>query len=79
MTTMLRGGRGGAVRLKLYLSFLWFAAAPPHDVTYPARAWASLLGLEDPEARGARRIIDAITWLDAHDFVVVEGRPRRAT
>jgi hypothetical protein len=72
---LLRGGRGGAVRLKLYLAFLWFAAAPPHDVTYPARAWAGLLGLDDPEGNGARRIIDAITWLGAEDFVDVQRRP----
>lgn len=80
LAAMLRGGRGGSVRLKTYLSFLWFAAAPPHDVTYPARAWAGLIGLDDPEVNGARRIIDAIAWLGAHDLVEVDrqrGRPSR--
>lgn len=72
---LLRGGRGGAVRLKLYLAFLWFAAAPPHDVTYPARAWSGLLGLDDPEGNGARRVIDAITWLGSEGFVDVQRRP----
>lgn len=75
MARMLRGGRGGSVRLKVYLSFLWFAAAPPHDVTYPARAWAGLIGLNDPEVNGARRVVDAITWLADEEFVTVQRRP----
>ena len=82
MTRMLRGGRGGSVRLKLFLAFLWFAANPPHDVTYPARAWAGLLGLDDPESGGARRVTDGIDWLAAHDFVKVSrqrGRPAHVT
>jgi hypothetical protein len=82
LAKMLRGGRGGQVRLKLYLSILWLAAAPPHDVAYPARAWASLLDLEDPSGRGARRINDAIAWLEANSFVTVEdqpGHPNRVT
>ena len=29
LATLLRGGRGGEVRLKLYLSILWFAGGPP--------------------------------------------------
>lgn len=72
---LLRGGRGGSVRLKLYLSLLWFAANPPYDVTYPARAWAQLLDLPDPEVGGARRVSDALAWLKAHRFVEVQNRP----
>lgn len=72
---MLRGGRGGEVRLKLYLSLLWFAASPPHDATYPARAWASLLGLNDPAGNGARRINEAFSWLSTHNFVSLQHRP----
>lgn len=74
---MLRGGRGGEVRLKLYLSLLWFAASPPHDATYPARAWAALLGLEDPDGNGARRINDAFAWLDERHFIRLERLPGR--
>jgi hypothetical protein len=36
----------------------------PHDLAYPARAWATLLGLPDPAGRGARRINEAILWLE---------------
>ena len=75
MALLLRGGRGGEVRLKLYLSILWFAANPPYDVTYPARAWASLLDLPDPERNGARRIGDALRWLGTRGLLDLERRP----
>lgn len=75
MAVLLRGGRGGSVRLKLYLSLLWFAANPPYDVTYPARAWAQLLDLPDPELGGARRVSDALAWLKSRQFVEVQNRP----
>jgi hypothetical protein len=71
----LRGGRGGQVRLKTYLSMLWLAAAPPHDASYPARAWATLLDLPDPSGNGARRVNDAIAWLGKHNFLDIEFRP----
>jgi hypothetical protein len=75
LALMLRGGRGGQVRLKTYLSILWLASAPPHDVAYPSRAWATLLDLGDPAGRGARRITDATSWLESHHFITVESRP----
>lgn len=75
MARILRGGRGGEVRLKLYLSLLWFAAKPPHDVTIPAYNWAGLLGLPDHESNGARRISDALNWLDRHHFVTLNRQP----
>jgi DNA-binding transcriptional ArsR family regulator len=75
LARLLRGGRGGEVRLKLELSFLWFAAALPHDVSLPARVWAVLLGLEDPEARGTRRVRQAIDALEGNDLIRVERHP----
>lgn len=75
LAKMLRGGRGGSVRLKTYLGMLWLAAAPPHDLVYPARAWATLLDLPDPEGLGARRVNDAVAWLEDNHFVTVEQRP----
>jgi hypothetical protein len=60
-----RGGRGGAVRLKLYLCLNLLAAHPPYDIrSVPARAWATALALPDPERNGARRVNDAIDWLN---------------
>ncbi|WP_433169884.1 hypothetical protein [Kribbella sp. CA-247076] len=71
LAQMLRGGRGGSVRLRLYLSMLYLAAAPPHEVTYPARAWAQLLDLENPTTAGTRRVSDAIKWLERNRYVEV--------
>ncbi|WP_159796582.1 hypothetical protein [Puerhibacterium puerhi] len=82
MAKLLRGGRGGDVRLKLELSFLWFAAAPPHDLAYPARAWATLLDLRDPNISGTRRIRQAINALAEAKLVSVTtqpGQPSRIT
>lgn len=77
LARFLRGGRGGGVRLKLYLAMLWMAANEPHDVSFPARAWAELLDLPNPEGSGDRRVRDAIDWLVEHDFIHVERRPGR--
>jgi hypothetical protein len=69
------GGRGGAARLKLYLSMLWMARndnAPYFQ--HPAHQWARLLGFEDPDHSGARRIQDALRWLDGEAFVELKRR-----
>jgi hypothetical protein len=67
-------GQGGATRLKLLLSLIWLAGAGGgrHDATYPARAWAQLVGLDLPETNGARRISTALDWLEANRFVQLE-------
>lgn len=82
LALMLRGGRGGQVRLKLYLSLLWIGSGEPHTVTAPARSWATLLGLEDPDGNGARRVRAAIEWLTDRRFIKVDaplGRPMKLT
>lgn len=76
LTLLLRGGQGGEVRLKLYLTMLLLAVRPPFDIRepVPARSWATALGIPDPEHRGARRVGDAITWLAEHKFLETERR-----
>jgi hypothetical protein len=75
LTQMLRGGQGGEVRLKVYLSMSLLAVKPPYDIApVPARVWAEALGLPDPERNGARRVNDAIDWLAANDFIRSERR-----
>ena len=75
LAKMLRGGRGGAVRLKLYLCMTLIAAKQPHDIrSIPARAWAEALALPEPQTLGARRIADAISWLDNERLIAVERR-----
>lgn len=75
LAEIIRGGRGGTVRLRLLLSILWFAGSAPYDVTYPNRAWATLLDLRDPPGAGARRIADATTWLANANLVEIQQRP----
>lgn len=75
LAVMLRGGQGGAVRLKLLLAMLWFSVRAPHETSYPARGWAGLLGLNEYETNGARRVTAAIDWLESKRLVRVDRKP----
>lgn len=79
LARLIRGGRGGEVRLKLYLTACMIATAPPYKYTRPTPAlyWATALNLEDPAARGARRISDAFTWLHNNRYLDVDRRQGR--
>lgn len=84
LARMLRGGRGGEVRLKIYLSVTLLATKSPHDIRQPipARAWAEMLALPDPETAGARRVADALAWLNKEKFIKLQrtsGRPPTIT
>lgn len=74
LAQMVRGGRGGEVRLKLYLTMALLAVSPPYDIktAIPARSWAETLDLSDPDHLGARRVSDAIRWLTDHRFIISE-------
>jgi hypothetical protein len=51
------------------------AVSAPYDIQpIPARSWAAVIGLDDPERNGARRINDAIDWLARHKFLVSDRR-----
>lgn len=76
---LVRGGRGGEVRLKILLSLIWVAVQAPHDVSLAARVWAELIGLDDPTGNGARRANAAFKWLVENDFLEAERRPGAAT
>lgn len=79
LARLLRGGQGGEVRLKLYLCLSLLATAPPYDIREPIRSgwWAGALGLPDPDVKGARRISNALEWLDANAYIVLNRRPGR--
>src|SRR5690242_17375576 len=75
LARMIRGGRGGEVRLKLYLTMILVAVRPPYDIkNVPARVWAEMLDLEDPEGLGARRVSDALQWLAQRHFINLTSR-----
>lgn len=79
LAVLLRGSRGGAVRLKFYLALLWVAGGGDerHSATWPARTWAALLDLPDPERLGDRRIRDAIRALEQEELLRTERQPGR--
>lgn len=72
LARVIRGGRGGEVRLKLLLALLWLGAGGQHDVQFPAHTYAALLGLPDRYTNGARRVNDALNWLRDHAFITIE-------
>ena len=75
MSTMLRGGQSGSVRLKLFLSMIWIAAGEGHHIGIPLRSWAQMFGLPNAEGHGQRRIMDAMKWLADNHFVAIKHRP----
>ncbi|WP_420437350.1 hypothetical protein [Candidatus Poriferisodalis sp.] len=77
MMTMLGsgGGRGGDVRLKLYLSLLWASPGGAHDTEFVATDWARLLGLPQYSTNGKRRVYEALNWLAARGFIDKQERP----
>jgi hypothetical protein len=77
LALLLRATKGGAVRLRFYLAVLWQAGGGDerHSVRWPARAWAELLDLPDPEGRGDRRIRDAIRVLEKAGLLTANRRP----
>src|SRR5262245_18641140 len=59
LARLIQGGRGGEIRLKLYLCLTLRAVRQPYDIKpTPASAWAQVLALPDPAGLGARRISD---------------------
>lgn len=69
-----RGGRGGGVIVKLYLALVWRCSGGDFDTDISARTWANLLGLEDPNVKGARRIAKAIKILEECKLISVSPR-----
>jgi hypothetical protein len=67
-------GRGSEVAIKLYLGLLWLSSRPPYDSNFPARSWAALLNLEDPEVKGTRRVSAALKKLQDLNLIRIEQR-----
>ena len=73
LSLMLKGG--GGTRLKLFLSILLMCRGYDiHDTDIAANKWAELLDLPNPRSKGARRISDALEWLELKKFVALERR-----
>jgi hypothetical protein len=76
LARLIQGGRGGEVRLKLYLCITMMATAKPYDIRQPPapHAWARMLAL--PPDTGPRRVNSNLKWLSSNGFMELE--PRRA-
>lgn len=70
------GGRSGIVAVKLYLALVWRCSAPPYSSRRDsARAWATLLDLDDPGGKGARRVRSALQKLEDLELVRIDEDP----
>lgn len=72
LALLIRGGHGGEVRLKLYLTLTMMATKAPFDLKKPrtSQAWSKLLGF--PQETGKRRIADAFNWLEDQKLIARE-------
>lgn len=74
LARMIQGGRGGEVRLKLYLCITMMATREPYDLKAPRTpaAWSRLLGL--PSGTGPRRITSNLKWLADSGLITLTPR-----
>lgn len=74
LARLIQGGRGGEVRLKLYLTITMMATRHPHDLKRPPppHRWANLLALAGPSA--SRRVSSNLRWLHANKFIDLTPR-----
>lgn len=77
LARLLQGGRGGEVRLKLFLTITMMATRKPYDISRPPSPahWARMLGITGGQP--ARRVADALHWLDREGFIRLT--PRKGT
>lgn len=75
LADIYRGGRSGVVAVKLYLALLWRCSTEPFSTDKPARAWATLLDLEDPEGNGTRRVKSALRILERAQLIQLTAQP----
>lgn len=66
------GGRGGKTRAAVLISLLWVLASPPYTSNRPARFWAELIGLDDPDNAGARSVSSSLIELEKRGFIELD-------
>jgi hypothetical protein len=74
LARLIQGGRGGEIRLKLFLCMTLIATRSPHAINDPFTPmyWARLLAL-DPN-HGPRRVSVGLKWLKDNSFIALEPR-----
>jgi len=73
LSQLIQGGRGGEVRLKLYLTITMIATRAPHELNSPSPGWwAQLIGVTGKTP--SRRVATGLRWLAQHDFIRLTPR-----
>ena len=75
LARLIRGGRGGEVRLKLYATLCLRGVGEPHDVRVVPHEWAEMLGLTNHDLNGARRVRAALKWLSDSRLIRIKRKP----
>jgi hypothetical protein len=75
LSQLIQGGRGGEVRLKLYLLLTMIATQRPFDIRNPPTPLTMARTLALPQATGSRRINGNLNWLEYHKLIKRTKRP----
>lgn len=75
LAQLIQGGRGGGVRLRLYLLLTMIATQHPFDIRNPPTPTTLARTLDLPRSTGPRRINANLRWLTDHGFIELTKRP----
>jgi hypothetical protein len=75
LARLIHGGRGGEVRLKLYLLLTLMATDHPYDIRKPPTPNTFARTLDLDPTTGPRRITSNMKWLADHKFIGLTKRP----
>lgn len=75
LAQLIQGGRGGEVRLKLYLLLTMIATQHPFDIRNPPTPQTLARTLDLPTTNGPRRINNNLRWLAKNQFIAQTKRP----
>lgn len=75
LARLIQGGRGGSVRLRLYLLLAMTATQKPYDIRNPRTSYTLARTLDLPGDVGPRRITSNMNWLAANNFIELTKRP----
>ncbi|BCL23022.1 hypothetical protein ACPCBX_18435 [Streptomyces tuirus] len=82
LARLVQGGRGGRVRLQLYMCITMMATGKPYDLRTPPspNGWTRMLALD--RKKGPRRVASNLKWLADKKFIDLQpqwGRPSAIT
>ncbi|WP_143253936.1 hypothetical protein [Amycolatopsis keratiniphila] len=75
LSSLIQGGRGGKVRLRLYLLLTMMATRAPFDIKQLRTSQTLARTLELPKREGLRRITSNLNWLAANKYISIKRDP----